>query len=254
MHILNFILLKIYVYRNIFPDNIISLLFLTPYTKTETIWPSNLSQIIESDYMPQLKQQTIHHFKPNMIGICAISFLIGLLLKSMGPEKSRVIRAFMHELDALVGEAFKFLLKFMPVGMFCWMFAEALKMQSIGNVAMQIVYFYMLTIVAFCILWLIWYPAIYFVFVRQSAFRLYRHCLPAMLIAFGTISSAISLPMTMKCMEGKEKLSKPIAQTVLPLGVTIHMNGAALYYPMVALFVAQMKQIEVDAFMLLVLW
>lgn len=35
--------------------------------------------------------------------------------------------------------------------------------------------------------------------------------------------------------------------------MTLNMNGTALYFPMVALFVAQMKQIEVDTFSLIIL-
>lgn len=36
-------------------------------------------------------------------------------------------------------------------------------------------------------------------------------------------------------------------------GMTLHMNGTAMYYPMVALFVAQMKGVYVDPFTMVML-
>ena len=39
----------------------------------------------------------------------------------------------------------------------------------------------------------------------------------------------------------------------LSSGMTLHMNGTAMYYPMVALFVAQMKGVHVDPFTLVML-
>lgn len=246
----------LYNLRNIFPDNILTLLFMTSYVKTETAWPTgNMSAILEPEFKPKLSSQTVNSFKPNMIGICSVSFLLGLLLKSMGPKRSALMRGFLREIDGLVGESFNYLLALMPLGMFAWMFAEGLKMQSIGAVVSQLLLFYGLVVLAFALLWLAFYPTVLYLFTRCNAFATYRAIFPAMLIALGTTSSAISLPMTMKCMEGPgERLSKPIAHSVLPLGVTIHMNGSALYYPMVALFVAQFKGLEMDFFMLVVLW
>lgn len=242
------------IIMNIFPDNIVTLMFSTSFAQTQTNWPANLSRILEPNYVPDLKQQTSYSYKPNMIGICVVSFLLGLLLKKLGPEKTKITRDLLKEIDFLVNESFGFLLSYMPAGMFCWMFSEALKMHSITNVAIQLVYFYALAFVAFTILLLVFYPLVLFVLTRENPFLLYKHIFPAILVAIGTTSSAITLPMTMQCMEGKGKLAKPIAQTVLPLGMTIHMNGTALYYPMVALFVAQIKHIPIDPFMLVVLW
>ena len=126
-------------------------------------------------------------------------------------------------------------------------------MHSITNVAVQLGYFFLLLTVGFCIIWLVFWPAVYFVFTRENPFLLYKQVVPAILVAIGSVSSAITLPISMQCMQNNDKLSKPIAQTVLPLGMTIHMNGVSLYYPMCALFVAQVKGVEVDTAVLFVL-
>ena len=190
--------------RNLFPENIISLLFMSSYSKTETIWPSNISEIVDPNYVPKLRQATLNSYKPNMIGISVISFLLGLLLKSIGPQNGAIIRGFLFELRTLVRKSFEVLLHIMPIGMFCWMFGEGLKMNSISSVAFQLVYFFTLVTSAYTLWYLIFYPLVYFVFTRKNVFRFYQHLLPAILVALGTTSSAITLPVTMKCMEGKQ--------------------------------------------------
>ncbi|CAG2165049.1 unnamed protein product [Oppiella nova] len=68
---------------------------------------------------------------------------------------------------------------------------------------------------------------------------------PAIIVAFGSNSSAITLPVTIECMENNVKLPKSVTRFVLPLGMNVHMNGFALYYPMMILFVAQMHGVEI---------
>lgn len=57
----------------------------------------------------------------------------------------------------------------------------------------------------------------------------------------------------MKCMEEDCKLALPISRFVLPLGMTIHMPGATMYYAMIALFVAQMQGLSITLTMLFTL-
>ena len=57
----------------------------------------------------------------------------------------------------------------------------------------------------------------------------------------GTASSAATLPVTISAVEKKNKVDPKIARFVLPIGVTINMDGTALYEAVAALFIAQMN-------------
>ena len=48
-----------------------------------------------------------------------------------------------------------------------------------------------------------------------------------------------SLPLTIECVEGNNKISNRTASFVLPLGATINMDGTALYEAVAAIFIAQ---------------
>ena len=67
--------------------------------------------------------------------------------------------------------------------------------------------------------------------------------LRALLTAFGTASSAATLPFTMECaMEAG--VDKRAVKFVLPLGATVNMDGTALYEAVAVMFIAQAYGID----------
>lgn len=60
-------------------------------------------------------------------------------------------------------------------------------------------------------------------------------------IIFGNFYSAATLPTTIECCESEVKIDKRVTRFVLPIGATCNMDGAALYYAIVVLFVEQME-------------
>lgn len=69
--------------------------------------------------------------------------------------------------------------------------------------------------------------------------------LRALLTAFGTASSAATLPLTMECaIEGG--VDRRAVKFVLPLGATVNMDGTALYEAVAVMFIAQAYGIHMD--------
>ncbi|MFQ6009441.1 MAG: dicarboxylate/amino acid:cation symporter, partial [Candidatus Zixiibacteriota bacterium] len=66
----------------------------------------------------------------------------------------------------------------------------------------------------------------------------------ALATAATTASSSATLPITIECVEEKNKINSRAAAFVLPLGATINMDGTALYEAVAALFIAQVFGIE----------
>ena len=60
----------------------------------------------------------------------------------------------------------------------------------------------------------------------------------AIMMAFSTCSSAATLPVAMHCVQENLGVSKNISSFVLPLGITMNMNGGAIYQSMSAVFIA----------------
>ncbi len=74
---------------------------------------------------------------------------------------------------------------------------------------------------------------------KSSPFFIIKSCLPPMLTAFSTSSSASTLPVTMNAVQDNLGVNKKTAQFVLPLGATINMDGTALYESVAVIFIGQ---------------
>ncbi|WP_380874778.1 dicarboxylate:amino acid:cation symporter DAACS family protein [Sphingomonas sp. DBB INV C78] len=67
----------------------------------------------------------------------------------------------------------------------------------------------------------------------------YRGIADAIMVGFSTSSSAATLPVAIRVARHNLGISEPVTSTVLPLGATIGMDGAAMYVAMLTLFAAQ---------------
>lgn len=55
------------------------------------------------------------------------------------------------------------------------------------------------------------------------------------------IFSAVTLPITFKCVEENNKIDPRITRFVLSVGATVNMDGTALYEAVSAIFIAQIN-------------
>ena len=67
----------------------------------------------------------------------------------------------------------------------------------------------------------------------------YRGMITALLTAFSTCSTIVTLPFTMKAVTEHSGASEKAAGFVLPIGATINMDGTALYECVATIFIAQ---------------
>lgn len=232
--------------RNLFPNNLVSSLFQTTASQTTPVWPQNESKLLEADYKVDLTSKQTFRASPNLLGICLISLLLGIVLQVLGPQKTATLRGLLHETNAITDYLFDGLMQTMPVVMFIWMLNEGLKMSVMEGIISKLAIFLFLTACGFLFLYLCFYPLVYFLFVRKNPFVFYSLIFEPMMVALGCSSSLMTLPFTMKAMIERVGIDPRIAKFVLPLGCTIHMNGTAFYYSMMVLFVSQVKGHDLD--------
>jgi len=73
----------------------------------------------------------------------------------------------------------------------------------------------------------------------KQPFTFFRNMIPQLFTAFSTGSSMATLPVSITLVTEKNKVSKRIADFVLPIGATVNMDGTALYQVVAAIFIAQ---------------
>ena len=74
---------------------------------------------------------------------------------------------------------------------------------------------------------------------RVNPVKHYRGMPSALMMAFSTCSTMVTLPLTMEAVTGNSKVSEKVANFVLPIGATVNMDGTALYECVATIFIAQ---------------
>lgn len=77
--------------------------------------------------------------------------------------------------------------------------------------------------------------------------RHYKGMSSALLTAFSTCSSMVTLPLTLKAVTENSRVSKKIAGFTLPIGATVNMDGTALYECVATIFIAQVYGFDLPA-------
>jgi len=82
-------------------------------------------------------------------------------------------------------------------------------------------------------------PLLVYLVTRKNPYRHYLGMPSALITAFSTGSTIVTLPLTMKAVTEHSGVSDKISSFVLPIGATINMDGTALYECVAVIFIAQ---------------
>ena len=179
-----------------------------------------------------------------MLQIIFFAILFSIALVLVPGDKSQVVKDFFDGLNDVILKIVDLIMRFAPIGVFALMAALVVDFSGDADIFTALG-MYMLTVtLALFILILGFYPFLIRVFAGVRIPRFLKGILPAQLVAFTTSSSAATLPVTMKQVTHELGVSKPIANFVLPVGVTINMDGTSCYQAIAAVFIAQVFGID----------
>jgi Na+/H+-dicarboxylate symporter len=81
---------------------------------------------------------------------------------------------------------------------------------------------------------------------RVNPVKHYKGMPSALVMAFSTCSTIVTLPLTMKAVTGNSRVSEKVSNFVLPIGATVNMDGTALYECVATIFIAQVYGFELS--------
>jgi Na+/H+-dicarboxylate symporter len=128
-------------------------------------------------------------------------------------------------------------LSLLPYGVFCLLVRVVAKT---GFAVFEPLLLYMATVTLALVLHAaVTLPLIVRLVGRASPWRWFQAMSPALMTAFSTSSSSMTLPVTLETVEKRGRVSNKVTSFVLPLGATINMDGTALYECIGVIFLAQ---------------
>ncbi|MBM7034949.1 dicarboxylate/amino acid:cation symporter [Vibrio ulleungensis] len=180
----------------------------------------------------------------NILQILVFCLFFGIALSKQAKEKRDPIISGVNTIvDAMVWMINKVMI-IAPLGVFGLM-AEAVGTFGFG--ALMVVFkLFVVYVAAILIFGFVAYPLMVQIFTKTSAKEFLSVMKKPQAVALSTASSMATLPVTMDAVEHDLKVRNSTASFVLPLGATINMSGNAIYYGLVAIFFAQLFNIDLS--------
>ena len=179
-----------------------------------------------------------------MLQIIFFAILFSIALVLVPGEKTQVVKDFFDGLNDVILKIVDLIMRFAPIGVFALMAALVVDFSGDADIFTALGMYMLTVIVGLFLLILGLYPLMMRLFAGYRIFDFMKAILPAQLVAFTTSSSAATLPVTMKQVTSELGVSKSIANFVLPVGVTINMDGTSCYQAIAAVFIAQVFGID----------
>ncbi|KAL7287411.1 hypothetical protein TKK_0018526 [Trichogramma kaykai] len=225
------------IVRNMVPENLVQACFQqvqTTYAKRKHVQPG------ESALEPVL----VYKDGTNVMGLIVFCITFGLLAGQMGP-RGRLMVDFFVVLNDIVMALVSFVINwYSPFGIMCLI---AGKIMSIANLAAtaQMLGLYIVTVVlGLMIHGIVTLPSIFWLVTRQNPAVFFKGIIQSWITAAGTASSAVTLPITFRCLEENNKVDPRVSRFVVSVGATVNMDGTALYEAVAAIFIAQVNGIS----------
>jgi len=182
----------------------------------------------------------------NMLQIIFFAILFAVAIIFLPAAQTKTVTSFFDGLNNIILKIIDMIMKTAPYGVFALMAGLIVDFSGDKEI-FSALGLYMFTVIAgLLILIVFFYPLLNFLFTKIKISKFLKGMLPTQLVAFSTSSSAATLPVTLKQCTNEFGVSKNIANFVLPVGVTINMDGTSAYIAIAAVFIAQVFGIQLD--------
>ena len=154
--------------------------------------------------------------------------------------------------------------RYSPIGVFFLILAKMMPLSNVESTFAQLGLYIVTVMCGLVIHGCIVLPLLYLVVARRNPLKLAYGVLQALTTAFATASrlvshmtelvvcchgytsppplcSAVTLPVTLQCLERKMGMDRRVSRFMVPVGATVNMDGTALYEAVAVLFIAQLR-------------
>lgn len=178
-----------------------------------------------------------------MLAVITCSVVIGVSIAAMG-DKIQVFRTFCDECSQIVQKFLDFLIIVCsPFSVFC-MITRTFAIYGIDQVS-NIFSYIIVTIITLIIYLLVAYPIAIGASTRCNPFIFMKKMVKVAIIAFGAAASAPALPLNRETCVKELGCSEEVTDFVLPVGMTINMNGTAIMHIIGTAFIVTCAGLDV---------
>ncbi len=219
--------------------------FVERYQQTVTERQNQMQQVMDDSplqfVVDMVPENVFEAFSSNsnMLQVIFFALIFGVALICVGQSRTVSVVRFFQQLNLILLKIIDFIMAFAPIGVFALM--AALIVDYAGDLGIiSALGMYALTVVlALAVIIFLVYPTLLRIFSKKKLGQFFKAVFPVQMLAFSTSSSAATLPLTMERTQKHLGVSEEVSSFVLPVGVTINMDGTSCYQAVAAVFLAQ---------------
>ena len=185
----------------------------------------------------------------DVLPLIVFSLFFAAVVTTLG-EKGRVVVEFFDGVNEAIMKMVRLIMWIAPIGVFALVASRLGEHGGGAGVLEEILKigkYFMTVILGLAIHGLIVLPLVLRFIGRRRVLPFAGNMLEALTTAWSTASSSATLPITMRCVQEKNRISRRSTMLVTPLGATINMDGTALYEAVAAIFIAQALGVPLGA-------
>lgn len=208
--------------------------------------PNLGAEVANTQHIPSLVETLINIVPANpvnafahghVIQILVFALLLGIAINMTG-EAAEPVSKFFRSFSLVVFKLTSLVMSFAPLGIFALMAWVA---GEFGLDVLVPLLKLILTVYVGCLLQSLLFFAPVLAFVSKlNPWQFFRNIVNPLLMSFTSSSSAATLPTTLKTAEEKVGIPASIGQFLLPLGMSLNMNGMAVFLGIATVFTANL--------------
>ncbi|WP_294377398.1 dicarboxylate/amino acid:cation symporter [uncultured Clostridium sp.] len=199
--------------------------------------PSNIAQAFSSN--------------GSVLAIVFTAVVTGLCINALG-DKIKMLKDLLEDINSIITVFLSYVItKFGPIAIFV-LITRTFAIYGIENLKPALVYV-ITTVVALLLFLVFGYSIFISIGAKLNPIKFVKKISKVALFGFSTSSSAATLPLNTKTVTEELGVSEDVASFILPLGMTINMNGTAIMQVIAAIFIATSAGYDVTVFNVVVI-
>lgn len=179
-----------------------------------------------------------------ILGIIGFCILFGYVITKIEERPAEIILGFWKAIFQAMMHITHLVMKFLPIGVFGLV---AKVVATTGLDAIKSAFYFTVTVLIALVLYaLLALPGLLCGVGRVNPLKHIQAMVPALVTAFSTSSTAVTLPITMECVEKRAFVSNRVCSFVIPLASSLNLSGTALYICSSVIFIAQAYGLELS--------
>ncbi len=204
----------------------------------KSLWPGLVTTIIPRNIITALGEA-------NMLAIIFVSILFGVAILNI--ESQKAAESLISSLQAVSEVCIKivgWIMKVAPIAVAALMIGAVTHFgfELMGNVLQYV----LVVVLGYCLQIFGVYALLVKFLIRIPMKQFYTRMLPVFATSFSTSSSSATMPTSMQTLEKNFGVPKNLTTFSIPLGMTVNMDGTALFEVIAALFIAQVFGVEIS--------